>query len=135
MENVDVTVTAFIGPLDVQVKTGEVGFEVLPSARPVKGPAILHLNSDVRGVTLRLHPTGPRREPFVTADDCIRSLIDNGRNYDKWNNLAVELQIEAEASGKSEKFDALARAEAEVSAAKEWIRVWIAVASLLERDA
>ena len=116
----------------------------------------------------------------ITRNDCIRSLIDNGHEHEKWVRMAAQLRIDVSAqesvaavekaeairvaeeagllAGKneterkqktelalannsayqdavsvaSETRDALARAEAEVAAAKEQIRVYCAVAGLLE---
>ena len=162
--DVTVNMETYIGPAEVQLAAGQAGVEVLPGSVAVKGPGVLCVGAGHMGITLSLtsalipiisdNPisggitggtltmTDTRTRPVITRNDCIRSLIDAGREHERWVREAAQLNIamldSLDASNRdtiTAARDALAHAEAEVAAAREQIRVWVAVAGLLERDA
>ncbi len=148
------------------------------NATSTKGPAELHVDEGRMAMIASVVKAPERR--FVTRNDCIRSLIEHGREHERWVREAAQLRIGLQAqesvaqgerieairraeadgllAGKNETErkqktelvlesagdyweafnaatdmrDALARAEANVAAARENIRVYVAVAGLLE---
>jgi hypothetical protein len=173
--DVTVNMETFYGPTEVQLAEGQAGVEVLPGSVAVKGPGVLSVGAGgVTGGTLTMTQAHPRH--FVTAHDCIRALLDAGREHERWAREAAELTValdaeeavlevqrramlaEIGAAGQADSIeyldkqseceayqdalavvtatsDALVRAEAEARAARENIKVWVAVASLKESGA
>lgn len=179
---IEVELHTVAGPAEVQLKEWQAGVIIEGgNATSTKGPAELHVDEGRMAMIASVVKAPERR--FVTVNDCIRSLVEHGREHERWVREAAQLKIgvaaqeavvaaqraetireatgAGEIAGKNETErkqqteivlandcdyqdalnaatdmrDALTRAEANVQAAKEQIRVWCAVAGLLECDA
>lgn len=167
---INVRVNTVDGPADVELEAGQSAVVCQEAGQMVEvtGPMELHVGEGHMAIVATIVKPKPR--PFITGGECVRCLIEHGRDHERWSRYAADLRIRAEAADNvldSEKLaaiqamtaeqranvvealaecddyldalciadamhDALERAEAEAAAAREWIRVYVAVAGLLE---